>query len=788
MAAVLHLGNLDFIQPDENFPPTPADPALFKTICGLLALDEKLLISLLYNLPDDRTYQPSNRAAINTLTEIYINRDFLAQTIYGIVYDWMVLQLNAFLANDEMCTRVITLVDIPGMISEPTYGALCSNLLCELLHDHCVSQLVEAKLLEFREEDIEIPNIVVPNRQETVDVIMAILYFVAEVPNCSNDTMVTCLANLQSSQTTEVIIDYDDTACTLRHSGGIVSYSYQSLRDSAGMAVSDQWVGSMRQTGNLVLRQVSTQQFTTLMEREALFLQSLREGVDGASMPNEQKGIDAIKGSVSKIIDTLTGMDTVVVTSFRSSPSEFTRSRLPKTNLEDDGPKRVRDDLAADCIIPQLQESVLIPLIKWSLVGYSEFIPHLDFLRYSKLAPDVDLEGEPKQLCDDICRVCLLPDDYQVGKTVVVLKKGQTRLLDSHLTACQEDAATKMQSMARKWLTQMQEQPKKELKLSAVLKMQTAIRAYRARSITNEIKSERKEAQDEILRAQEEQSAMEKEVQEDDAAGLLQRQFRGFKGRSSAAAKLRAVTLIQAAWRRSDTSSRVAYLRKKYLALVVSVQRHIRGYLARKHTKQSAISNQAACIIQEAFLRHLARRHTAAAQIQAWWRKMLADLAIHWVLRQFRRSVFITQFAYSSMKAKTLAQEYANYQSSVEEITNQFGAAGGSTDARDAVNAKFEDQMKLGIDAAYRNNDEIEIQRVIRFATEEDLPVIVDYATDALYNMNKNANGGGSSRGSTPRSNRSRVSATAAALRTAPPPPKDSPPPGKATSRLSARR
>jgi len=421
-------------------------------------------------------------------------------------------------------------------------------------------------------------------------------------------------------------------------------------------------------------------------------------------------------------------------------------------------------------------------------VGYSEFIPHLDFLRYSKLAPDVDLEGEPKQLCDDICRVCLLPDDYQVGKTVVVLKKGQTRLLDSHLTACQEDAATKMQSMARKWLTQMQEQPKKELKLSAVLKMQTAIRAYRARSITNEIKSERKEAQDEILRAQEEQSAMEKEVQEDDAAGLLQRQFRGFKGRSSAAAKLRAVTLIQAAWRRSDTSSRVAYLRKKYLALVVSVQRHIRGYLARKHTKQSAISNQAACIIQEAFLRHLARRHTAAAQIQAWWRKMLADLAIHWVLRQFRRSVFITQFAYSSMKAKTLAQEYANYQSSVEEITNQFGAAGGSTDARDAVNAKFEDQMKLGIDAAYRNNDEIEIQRVIRFATEEDLPVIVDYATDALYNMNKNANGGGSSRGSTPRSNRSRVSATAAALRTAPPPPKDSPPPGKATSRLSARR
>ena len=78
-----------------------------------------------------------------------------------------------------------------------------------------------------------------------------------------------------------------------------MSYSYQCLRDAAGMCVSDQWVGSMRQTGNLILRQVSTQQFTTLMEREALFLQSLREGVDGASMPNEQKGIDVVKAKMT---------------------------------------------------------------------------------------------------------------------------------------------------------------------------------------------------------------------------------------------------------------------------------------------------------------------------------------------------------------------------------------------------------------------------------------------------------------------------------------------------------
>ena len=92
----------------------------------------------------------------------------------------------------------------------------------------------------------------------------------------------------------------------------------------------------------------------------------------------------------------------------------------------------------------------------------------------------------------------------------------------------------------------------------------------------------------------------------------------------------------------------------------------------------------------------------APSVVQAWWRKMLADLAIHWVLRQFRRSVFITQFAYSSMKAKTLAEEYAKYQSSVDSLNTQFGSAQQMIE-RDLVSSKFEEQLKRGVDAAYRN-------------------------------------------------------------------------------------
>jgi len=385
----------------------------------------------------------------------------------------------------------------------------------------------------------------------------------------------------------------------------------------------------------------------------------------------------------------------------------------------------------------------------------------------------VETDGEPRYVCEDICRVCLMPDDYQVGKSVVVLKRGKAEILDSHLEACEEDAATKLQATVRGYQAKKKQGGEIKLKMWSVVKMQSAIRSYLGRKRTNSIKGEKQEAANILREQQEEQNAFEREVSEGEAAALVQRSWRGFKGRESATAKLKAVTMIQSAWRRSDTSSRIAYLRSKYLALVVTVQRHIRGYLARLRSKNEAIENQAACIIQEAYLRHLARRHTAAAQIQAWWRKMLADLAIHWVLRQFRRSVFITQFAYSSMKAKTLAQEYSKYQSSVEEINMQFGSAQKMVE-RDAINSKFEEQMRLGVDSAYRNGDAEEIQRMIGFANDEDLSSVVEYGTDALYRL-KQSQSRGRSEGSSDYS----PSPSPGGGRAAPPPPRGSPPPRK---------
>lgn len=123
-----------------------------------------------------------------------------------------------------------------------------------------------------------------------------------------------------------------------------------------------------------------------------------------------------------------------------------------------------------------------------------------------------------------------------------------------------------------------------------------------------------------------------------------------------------------------------------------------------------------------------------------------------------------------------MAQEYARFQTSVDGADMQLG--GAPMTQRDNVNAKFEEQMKRGVDAAYRNHDEAEIARVISFANEEMLPSVVDYATDALLNLRQQLNSVDTSISRTPPEMQSlSPSPVPSRGRTAPPPPRGLPPP-----------
>ena len=78
--------------------------------------------------------------------------------------------------------------------------------------------------------------------------------------------------------------------------------------------------------------------------------------------------------------------------------------------------------------------------------SYSEFKTFQEFAEYRTLAPELPSElMDPRTLCEKICRVCMDPDSYQIGRDMVVLKKGMTANLNAHLEACAFDAAVRIQ-------------------------------------------------------------------------------------------------------------------------------------------------------------------------------------------------------------------------------------------------------------------------------------------------------------------------------------------------------
>eukprot|EP00658_Telonema_sp_P-2_P035843 TRINITY_DN26012_c0_g1_i1.p1 TRINITY_DN26012_c0_g1~~TRINITY_DN26012_c0_g1_i1.p1 ORF type:complete len:381 (+),score=110.16 TRINITY_DN26012_c0_g1_i1:256-1398(+) len=241
LAAVLHLGNLEFVQQPSTTGASDIiweDDALFLTICELLCIDQKMLVSILYNISEDTHYQSDTDGQAKTLEQVYMNRDFLAQTIYGAAFDWVVAQVNALLSSDQHVVRTVQLTDFPGTLMEPSYGSLCCNMVYELLNDMARSQLVDSKIENFATEGINVPNLFSPNNSEVIDTVMSILFLVSELPNTSSDTLMSTFANLQA-QSPNVLTDYDGQSFTLVHTGGMVRYEIQSLRTSAPCSVPD---------------------------------------------------------------------------------------------------------------------------------------------------------------------------------------------------------------------------------------------------------------------------------------------------------------------------------------------------------------------------------------------------------------------------------------------------------------------------------------------------------------------------------------------------------------------
>lgn len=164
LAAILHLGNLDFYQDSSR----TADPAQVRN-GDILALVARYLGVGSRALEEALTFQTKliRHEVCTVLCDAQgasANRDDLAKTLYGLLSAWIGEQINSKLSRDDFDSYV-GLVDMPGFAATPATGRhgirssssldqLVVNFSNEYLHRWCLHSLFESHKEEYADEGL----------------------------------------------------------------------------------------------------------------------------------------------------------------------------------------------------------------------------------------------------------------------------------------------------------------------------------------------------------------------------------------------------------------------------------------------------------------------------------------------------------------------------------------------------------------------------------------------------------------------------------------------------------
>ncbi|KAL2463486.1 Myosin-6 [Forsythia ovata] len=174
VAAILHLGNIEFAKESETDAAQPKDDQSrfhLKTAAELFMCDEKSLEDSLCKrviVTRDETITKSldpDAAAIS--------RDALAKIVYSRLFDWLVDKINNSIGQDPDSKFLIGVLDIYGFESFKTnsFEQFCINLTNEKLQQHFNQHVFKMEQEEYTKEEIDWSYIEFVDNQDILDLI-----------------------------------------------------------------------------------------------------------------------------------------------------------------------------------------------------------------------------------------------------------------------------------------------------------------------------------------------------------------------------------------------------------------------------------------------------------------------------------------------------------------------------------------------------------------------------------------------------------------------------------------
>ncbi|XP_021811107.1 myosin-11-like [Prunus avium] len=569
VAAILHLGNIEFTKGTEVDSSVPKDdPAKFHLkmtaellMCDVDALEDALCKRVMIT-PEEvikRSLDPQSAA---------ISRDGLAKTIYSRLFDWLVDKINVSIGQDATSKSLIGVLDIYGFESFKTnsFEQFCINFTNEKLQQHFNQHVFKMEQEEYTKEQINWSYIEFVDNQDVLDLIekkpggiVALLDEACMFPKSTHETFANKLYQTFKTHKRFIKPKLSRTDFAIAHYAGEVLYQ------------SDQFLDKNKDY--------------VVPEHQDLLGASKCSFVAGLFPPLPEETAKSSKfssiGSRFKLqLQSL--METL-----NSTEPHYIRCVKPNNLLKPAVFENVN-------IMQQLRCGGVLEAIRISCAGYPTRKPFFEFInRFGLLAPEV-LEGNSYD--EKVASTKILEKKglkgFQIGKTKVFLRAGQMAELDARRAEVLSIAAKTIQRRVRTHYAR-----KRFIALrQATIVMQSICRGSLACKVFHCMK--REAAAVKIQKNMRKYQARSTYNKLHISVLVLQTGLRAMAARKGFRFKrqTKAATIIQAVWR---CHKAVKYYKKLKKGSIVA-QCQMRGKIARKELRKLKMAARETGALKEA--------------------------------------------------------------------------------------------------------------------------------------------------------------------------------------------
>ncbi|KAJ4822121.1 hypothetical protein Tsubulata_002847 [Turnera subulata] len=426
IAAILHLGNIDFENEDDNAL-VKDEQAKFhlQTTAELLMCDpqslEDALCKRVMITPEEvikKSLDPLGAA---------VSRDGLAKTIYSRLFNWLVDKINISIGQDPNSKCLIGVLDIYGFESFATnsFEQFCINFTNEKLQQHFNQHVFKTEQEEYAREEIDWSYVEFVDNQDALDLIekkpggiISLLDEACMFPKSTHETFAQKLYQTFKDHKRFIKPKLARSDFTIVHYAGEVQYQSDQFLDK-----NKDYVVPEHQD----LLSASTCSFVA-----GLFPAYSEETVKSSKFSSIGS---RFKVQLQQLMEIL-----------KSTEPYYIRCVKPNNLLKPALFENVN-------VVQQLRSGGVLEAIKIKCNGYPVHITFSDFInRFFILAPEV-LRGEyvcyeEKVACTWILEKTELTE-YLMGKTKIFLRADQIAQLDTQRSRILRNSATVIQRRAR---------------------------------------------------------------------------------------------------------------------------------------------------------------------------------------------------------------------------------------------------------------------------------------------------------------------------------------------------